>query len=146
MSIQERVQADFETAKTNRDVKKRDVLKIAIAEFSRENPKKLLPGQDMKKLSDERVVEILKSLIDGDKKTAELAKIQEVSPFVLILEEYLPEEVTVEPASGDEIKEWIKANLDLATFKNRLQAMRPLSEAFRGRADGDRLKEILLSL
>ncbi len=68
------------------------------------------------------------------------AKGQEGSPFLTIMEEYLPKAV-----SEEEIRAWIEGNLDFSTFANRMQAMRPIMNHFGSAADGNVVKKILMS-
>lgn len=60
------------------------------------------------------------------------------SPEIDIAKKYLPNQAT-----EGEIIEWIKNNLDLSSFKNKMQAMGPIMKHFKG-ADGNFIKSILL--
>lgn len=62
------------------------------------------------------------------------------SPEIEVAKKYLPKAATEE-----EVTTWIQENLDLSTFKNKMQAMGPIMKQFRG-ADGNFIKGILLSL
>jgi uncharacterized protein len=57
---------------------------------------------------------------------------------IIIAKKYLPKQATPE-----DIKEWIKINIDFSQYKNKMQAMKPIMENFRG-CDGNMVKEILL--
>ena len=59
---------------------------------------------------------------------------------ILIAQMYLPIQ-----ASEEEIIAWINDNLDLSSFKNKMQAMRPIMENFKG-CDGNFVKSILLKM
>jgi flavodoxin len=59
---------------------------------------------------------------------------------VMIAELYLPDQATEE-----EIIAWIEQNLDLDSFTNKMQAMRPIMQEFKG-ADGNFVKSILMKL
>jgi hypothetical protein len=57
---------------------------------------------------------------------------------IIIAKRYLPKE-----SGPEEIKEWIKSNIDFSQYKNKMQAMKPIMENFKG-CDGNVVKEILL--
>ncbi len=57
-----------------------------------------------------------------------------------IAQNYLPKQ-----ASEEEIIKWINENLDLSSFKNKMQAMGPIMKEFKG-CDGNIVKGILLKL
>ncbi len=81
--------------------------------------------QQLKKLVSEKFQEL------GDKLS---------SPEIEIAKMYLPIQ-----ASEEEIKKWIDANLDLSTFKNKMQAMGPIMKQFKG-CDGNIIKSILMKM
>jgi uncharacterized protein YqeY len=79
------------------------------------------PGH-MKKLVSNKLQEL------GDKLT---------SPEIEVAQSYLPKQAT-----EDEIMDWMIANLDLSSFRNRMQAMGPIMKHFKG-CDGNFVKSIL---
>ena len=79
----------------------------------------------------------LKKLINQKLMTLEATL---TSPVIEIAQSYLPKQ-----ASEDEIIEWIKKNLDLTQFKNKMQAMGPIMKQFKG-CDGNFVKRILLKI
>ncbi len=81
---------------------------------------------DVKKLVSSKIAELGNSLITEHIKLASF---------------YLPEMVSVE-----EISNWIADNIDFSQFKNKMQAMKPIMEHFKGAADGKVVKEILLKM
>ena len=126
MTIQEQMRKDLTEAIRNRDEETKSAIRVALAEFSRE-PTKTIP--------DVRAIKILNSVLQNAK------DLSGESPFTKALEKYIPNE-----ASDDEIKTWVKYNIDFSTFKNKMQAMKPIMAAFAGRADGNRVKAILEGL
>jgi uncharacterized protein YqeY len=54
---------------------------------------------------------------------------------------YLPQ-----TASREEVAAWVRANIDLAQFKNAMQAMGPIMKHFGNAADGALVREILQEL
>jgi len=63
------------------------------------------------------------------------------SPYLVILESYMPK-----APSEDEIRTWINANINLADYGNKMQAMKPIMAHFGGMADGNLVRQILESL
>jgi len=57
---------------------------------------------------------------------------------------YLPKQLPL--ATDIEIKEWISENLNLADFKNKMQAMGPIMAHFGERVDGKGVKQILINI
>lgn len=131
MTLQEKVQGELKVAMKAKDSDRTGAIRILMGEFGR---------QPEKVLTDEQVVAIIKKLIKSER---ELLAFQgkEESPFLTIMEEYLPK-----AASEEEIRAWIVANIDFSTFANRMQAMRPIMNHFGSAADGNVVKKILQSL
>lgn len=132
MTLQETIKKDLAGAMKAKDEEKKNTLRVVMGEFSR---------QDSKSLSDADVVKILKKLIKSEKETLERKGEASHNRFIDVIEGYLPK-----TASEDEIRQWIAANIDLASFKNKMQAMRPIMQHFGSSVDGDTVKNILQSL
>ena len=86
----------------------------------------------------------VKGITPSDLKKLVKTKIQELGYSIdtlniIIAESYLPIGVTEE-----EIKKFIEENIDLSQFKNKMQAMKPIMEHFKG-GDGNIVKRILLT-
>ena len=130
MTLQEKVQGELKVAMKAKDSDRTGAIRILMGEFGR---------QTEKVLTDEQVFAIIKKLIKSER---ELLAFQgkEDSPFLTIMEEYLPK-----AASEEEIRAWIVANIDFSTFANRMQAMRPIMNHFGSAADGNVVKKILQS-
>ena len=129
MTLQERIKADLRTAMKAQDSEKKNALRVIIGEFGR------LPA---KTLSDEAVLQVFKKLIKSEKEVLSRQGDRESSPYLDILEAYLPS-----MASEDEIADWIRTNIDLAGYKNKMQAMGAIMRHFGGNADGNTVKRIL---
>lgn len=130
MTLQERIKADLKTAMKARDEDKKSTIRVIMGEFSR---------SDKKELSDDEVIKVLQKLTKSEKEVLE-KKGEDSSPFIEIIEMYLPP-----IATDDEIIAWIQENIDFAQFKNKMQAMSPIMKHFGALADGNRVKELLLS-
>ena len=130
MTLQEKVQGELKVAMKAKDSDRTWAIRILMGEFGR---------QTEKVLTDEQVVAIIKKLIKSERELL-AAQGKDGSPFLTIMEEYLPQ-----AASEEEIRAWISANIDFSTFANRMQAMRPIMNHFGSAADGNVVKKILQS-
>ena len=79
----------------------------------------------------------LKKLVD--KKFQELDDLL-TSTKILIAKRYLPKQATEE-----EISAWISENIDFSNYKNKMQAMGPITKHFKG-CDGNFVKNLLIEL
>ncbi|KJS01717.1 MAG: hypothetical protein VR65_08200 [Desulfobulbaceae bacterium BRH_c16a] len=130
MTLQEQVQGELRVSMKAKDSDRTGAIRILIGEFGR---------QTEKVLTDEQVIAIIKKLIKSERELL-AAQGKEGSPFLTIMEEYLPK-----AASEEEIRAWIAANIDFSSFANRMQAMRPIMNHFGSAADGKVVKKILES-
>ncbi len=131
MSLQEDIKAELKVSIKARDKARTGAVRILIGEFQR------LPE---KELSDDQVVGIIKKLIKSEKELL-AASGEKSSDYITILEGYLPKQ-----ASEEEIRDWIMENIDFSSFKNKMQAMRPIMTHFGSSADGNIVKNILQDL
>lgn len=128
MSLQELISAELKPAIKSRDVAKTGAIRILIGEFQR---------QPEKNLTDQQVVALIKKLLKSEQELLALANRQS-SDFTRILEGYLPQQV-----SDEDVRSWIRENVDFSVFANRMQAMRPIMTHFGSRTDGNVVKRIL---
>jgi uncharacterized protein YqeY len=128
MSLQEKIKAELTVSMKARDVARTGAIRILIGEFQR---------QPEKELSDEQVIAIIKKLIKSERELL-AASGEEKSDYISVLEEYLPRQV-----SEEEIREWVSENIDFSSYKNKMQAMRPIMAHFGSGADGNSVKRIL---
>jgi uncharacterized protein len=131
MNLQGKLREELKVAMKARDAERTGAIRIIIGEFGR---------QLVKDLSDEQVIAIIKKLVKSEKELL-IAAGKENSEYLSILEGYLPQQV-----SEEEIRAWINAHIDFTTFKNKMQAMRPILAHFGSSADGNVVKMILESL
>lgn len=129
MNLQQTIRNDLTKYIKENNIKKKEAIKVVISEFQR--------GK-IKYLNDNEVIKILKKLENSELELLKLTN-TETSDFLEVLRDYLPKEV-----SEDTIIEYIKNNIDFSQFKNKMQAMRPLTDHFGATVDGNKLKEILL--
>ncbi len=128
-SLQEKLKNDLKIAMKEKNDEKKNTIRIIMGEFGR---------TDKKELPDEEVIPILKKLIKSEKETLERTGKKEDSPFIRIIEDYLPK-----MASEEEIRNWIQANVDFSQYKNKMQAMREIMQHFGAGADGNTVKTVL---
>jgi uncharacterized protein len=133
MSIHEQIKKDLTSAIKARDIDKKNALRVILGEFNR---------GDAKSVSDDDAVKILRKLIKSEQETLERQKKTESdSAYLKIVSSYLPD-----MAGDEEIRQWIVANIDFSSYKNKMQAMRDIMAHFGPRADGVRVKAILESV
>lgn len=128
MSMQESLREDLKVAMKARDTDRTGAIRILMGEFAR---------QPEKVLSDEQVIAIVKKLIKSERELL-AAQNQEGSPFLTIMEEYLPKQ-----ASEEDIYEWVKKNIDFSAYGSKMQAMKPIMQHFGSAVDGNTVKKVL---
>ena len=128
MSLQKSITAELQTSIKNRDAARTAAIRVLIGEFQR---------QPQKELDDSQVASIIKKLVKSERELLAVTG-QTASEFIGILEGYLPAQ-----ASEEEIRAWIIAHVDLSTFANKMQAMRPIMNHFGSKVDGNQVKKIL---
>ncbi len=129
MRLQDRMKKDLMEAMKAKDVDRKDVLRVIMGEFGR---------QDKKEISDADVIKIVKKLVKSEKEVLERTGASEPSPFLTIAESYLPQ-----LAGEEEIRSWVSENIDFSQFNNKMQAMKPIMEHFGSNADGSLVKKVL---
>ncbi|SDO73390.1 GatB/YqeY domain-containing protein [Desulforhopalus singaporensis] len=128
MTLQEQLRVDLKNAMKAKDSDRTGAIRILMGEFGR---------QVEKELSDDQVIAIIKKLIKSERELLN-AKGEEDSSFLQIMEQYLPSQ-----ASEEEIRSWIKENIDFSALANRMQAMKPIMNHFGAAADGNVVKKVL---
>jgi uncharacterized protein YqeY len=126
--MQEALRDELKVAMKARDTDRTGAIRILMGEFAR---------QTEKVLSDEQVIAIVKKLIKSERELL-AAQGNEGSPFLKIMEEYLPKQ-----ASEEEIFAWIQKNIDFSSFGNKIQAMKPIMQHFGSAVDGNLVKKVL---
>lgn len=129
MTLQDKLKNDLKSAMKARDEAKKDAIRVVMGEMAR---------SDKKQLPDDEVIRILRKLINSEKELLEKSAKGMTSPFIGIIEAYLPK-----MATEDEIRQWISANIDFSAYKNKMQAMGAIMAHFGASADGNRVKQIL---
>jgi uncharacterized protein len=132
MTLQERIKQDLSLAIKAKDAGKKDTLRVMLGEFSR---------MEKKELSDEEVVRVLVKLIKSEKELLEKSGRPLSSPFIDVLEGYLPK-----PATAEEVTAWIHEHVNFSEFKNKMQAMGMIMKHFGARVEGNTVKAILQNM
>ena len=129
MRLQEQIKQDLIEAMKAKDEEKKSAIRVIMGEFGR---------HAAKELNDAEVIKIIKKLVKSEKEVLERSDGGTTNRFIEVTEAYLPQ-----LASEEEIKNWIRANIDFSEFKNKMQAMRPIMQHFGSDADGNTVKKIL---
>jgi len=126
--MQQSLSEELKVAMKARDSERTGAIRILIGEFAR---------QTEKVLSDEQVIAIVKKLIKSERELL-AARNEETSPFLTIMEGYLPKQ-----ACEEEVSAWIEKNIDFSAFGNKMQAMKPIMQHFGSSVDGNMVKKVL---
>ncbi len=129
MRLRDRLKDDLKAAIKAREDDKKDAIRVVMGEMAR---------LDKKQLPDDQIVKICKKLIKSEKEMLEKSGRGTTSPFMDIIEAYLPQ-----MATEDEIRLWIAANIDFSAYKNQMQAMGAIMAHFGPSADGNVVKQVL---
>ena len=132
MTLQDKLKDDLKSAMKARDDAQKDAIRVVMGEMAR---------SDKKQLPDDEIIKILKKLIKSEKEMLEKSGQGATSPFIAIIESYLPK-----MATEKEIGHWIAANIDFSAYKNKMQAMGTIMAHFGASADGNTVKQVLQSL
>lgn len=131
MGLQEKIKADLKEAMLARDQSRISTIRIIIGEFARQ------PGKD---LTDQEVQGVIRKLVKSENEMLKISG-SDSSEYMQVLESYLPKQAT-----EAEIRDWVKGNINIGDFANKMQAMKPIMTNFGGAADGNLVKKILESL
>lgn len=130
MTLQDKLKEDLKSAIKSKDTARKDAIRVVMGEMAR---------MDQKEFQDEEIVRILKKLIKSEKEMLEKSGQGASSPFIDVINAYLPQMATPE-----EIHQWITANIDFSAYKNKMQAMGAIMAHFGSSADGNTVKQELL--
>ncbi len=147
MSLYDKIKQDLKKSMLARENSVRDTLRLIMGEFPKltvdmtlESGKKTTRVKQPDEITNDDLQNIIRSLVKSEKVMLE-AKNQKTSDYIELLMCYLPK-----MADRVEIMQWIDENLDFSNFKSPIQAMGPVMKHFGKLADGNQVKEILLSM
>ena len=136
MTIYERLRKDLKESMKAETPLRSSAIRVILGEVPRLNKK---VGEVV---TDAELVYILKGLRKNEKMVLD-AKKYKTSTYLDIVEGYLPEENLL---SEDDIKEYIKTNVDLSKFHNKMKAMGPIMKELKGTVDGSLVKKVLMAI
>ena len=128
MDLKERIKEDLIKSNHEKNNEYKNSLRVIVGELERQNKKDL---------NDIEVIKILKQLEAGEKEVLKF-KNSETSNLIITLNKYIPKQ-----ANEEEIKHWIKNNIDFSKYKNKMQSMKDIMNNFAGMADGNVVKKII---
>ena len=135
--LAERIEHDMHDAMKERNALKVGILKYIISEFQRRPNLK-------EDISDDDALAIIKKYIKTTEESGKLIGFltEEQKGEIEILTKYIPEQASVE-----EIREWILNNITLdENPQKRVKSMGVVMKQFKGRADGNVVREILMEM
>ncbi len=147
ISLHDKIKLDLKNAQLQKKIEIRDAIRVVMGEYPKltvpmtlESGKKTFRIKKPQEITDEDLLGIIRGLVKSEKTVLELQK-KENSPFLQVLESYLPK-----LAARDEIMAWINVNIDFSQYKSPMQAMAPIMKHFGKLADGNMVKELLQEL
>jgi hypothetical protein len=142
--LQAKLKQDLKMAMRTKDHVARDTVRQIMSEYPGltvpirlESGKKTTRPKKSEEITDDDILDIIRRLVKSEK-TVLAAKKENASPYLQLLEAYLPRRATRE-----EIVAWIEANVDIENFKSPMQAMGPIMKHFGKQADGNQVKLVL---
>jgi len=120
------------------DLVRKNILRIIVGEFQR---------CASKELTDDAVIKLLKFCIKNERiliaNTKPGVDTTENLHYIKVLSEYIPADADV---SIEVVKEWVESNVDFTKFPTKIAAMKMIMQNFKGKVDGNSVKELLLSM
>jgi uncharacterized protein YqeY len=147
MPLHDKLRLDLKMAMLQKRNEIRDAIRVVMGEYPKltvpitlESGKKTFRVKKPGEITDDDLLGIIRGLVKSEKSVLELQQ-KESSPYLEILQSYLPQMV-----SREEAREWIEANVDFSLYKSPMQAMASIMKHFGKRADGNMVKELLQKL
>jgi hypothetical protein len=144
LSLPDKLKEDLKLALRAKNDALKNTVRQIMSEFFKltvpvtlESGKKSTRPKRAEEITSDDVIGIIQGLIKSERIVLE-AKKEASSEYLRILESYLPRQ-----ASREEIVAWIKANIDLGQYQNRMQAMGAIMKHFGKTADGKLVNQIL---
>ena len=144
ISLHDKLKNDLKQSMLNKDDAVKGAIRVVMSEYPKitvpitlESGKKTTRPKKAEEITNDDVIDVLRSLVKSEKTTLEL-KNEESSEYLEVLQSYLPK-----MASKEEISSWIKENIDFSQFKSPMQAMGPIMKHFGKKADGNTVKAVL---
>ena len=147
ISLHDKIKQDLKKSMLAKDNNVRDTLRLIMGEYPKltvamtlESGKKTTRVKKPEEITDEELQNIIRSFIKSENVMLEVRK-EQTSDYLELLKCYIPG-----MADSDEISQWIHENIDFSNFKTPVQAMGSVMKHFGKRADGNMVKDILLTI
>ncbi len=134
----------MKAAMLNKDNDVRDTMRLIMGEYpsltvaiTLESGKKTTRVKNPEEITDDDLLNIIRKFVKSETTVLEF-KNETTSDYLVLLNQYLPGMVTQE-----EIKQWIKENINFSNFKSSMQAMGIIMKHYGKLADGNLVKKIL---
>ena len=144
ISLHGKIKADLKVAMLNKDTDLRNAIRVVMGEYPKltvpitlESGKKTFRVKKAVEITDDDLLGIIRGLVKSEKTMLELQN-KESSPYLELLESYLPR-----MATREEVGAWITKNIDFSQFKSPMQAMGTIMKHFGKLADGNMVKGLL---
>ena len=144
ISLHDKIKLDLKNSMLQKQNVIRDAIRVIMGEYPKltvpitlESGKKTFRVKKPEEITDDDLLGVIRGLAKSEKTVLELQK-KESSPYLMVLESYLPK-----MASSEEIMAWINENIDFADYKSPMQAMGTIMKHFGKLADGNMVKELL---
>lgn len=123
MTIHEKIRRGQKEARKQRDKIRLSALTVLLGELQRIDHKN--------DVDDQQVVNLIMKLIDAANQAHD-------DEFAMIIAEFIPEQV-----SKDDVRKWIKENINFGELKNKMQAVGLIKNHFGASIDGKTVSEII---
>jgi len=147
ISLHDKIKLDLKNAMLHKKSDIRDTIRVIMGEYPKltvpitlESGKKTFRVKKAEEITDDDLLGIIRGLVKSEKTVLELQR-KETSPYLQVLETYLPRMV-----DREQVIVWINENIDFAEYKSPMQAMGTVMKHFGKLADGNMVKGLLQEL
>ena len=147
ISLHDKIKLDLKNAMLHKKSDIRDTIRVIMGEYPKltvpitlESGKKTFRVKKAEEITDDDLLGIIRGLVKSEKTVLELQR-KETSPYLQVLETYLPRMV-----DREQVIVWINENIDFAEYKSPMQAMGTVMTHFGKLADGNMVKGLLQEL
>lgn len=147
ISLHAKIKLDLKNAQLQKKNEIRDAIRVVMGEYPKltvpitlESGKKSFRVKKPEEITDDDLLGVIRGLVKSEKTVLDLQK-KETSPYLQVLESYLPK-----MASREQVTAWINDNIDFTEYKSPMQAMGTVMKHFGKLADGNMVKGVLQEL
>ena len=142
--LYDKIRQDMKQAMIRKDTGVRDAMRLIMGSFpdltvpmTLESGKKTTRVKQPDEITDDDILGIIRKFVKAEQTVLAHQKAA-TSDYLELLNAYLPR-----MADEDEIRDWIKKNLDLDAYKSPLQATGTVMKHFGKKADGKKVQAVL---